>query len=277
MLRITPITATIGAEASGVDLRDPVDDAALSELYAALLRHQVIFLHDQALTDEEHEDFARRFGTLTVHPISRAVGSDRAMEFIEDNEESPPKAARWHTDISWLGVPPKIGILSARVIPEAGGDTMWASLTAAFQGLSKPMQDRLEGLVAMHDAGENFFCQVERGAGREVADKLRALVDQSAEHPLVPKHPDTGEKVLYISPSNVDHIVGLHPEESRMLLDFLRQHIDRPEFSVRWRWRVDDLAIWDERCTIHRGLTDHYPARRVMRRCTVDAEEALQA
>jgi len=277
VLSVKPLTGSLGAEVAGIDLREPLDEAVFSELYDALLRHQVLFLHDQPLDDAQHEAFARRFGELTVHPTSRAKGTHDTIELLEDNEQSPPKATRWHADLTWLPLPPKIGILSARVIPEAGGDTMWASLTAAWRALSKPMQDRIEGLVAVHDAGEVFFRGAEYAAGREIAEKLRATVSPSCEHPLVVRHPDTGEKILYFSASTIDHLAGLHPEESRMWLDFLWRLIERPELSVRWRWQVDDLAIWDERCTIHRGLPDHYPAHRLMRRCTIDATEGPRA
>ncbi len=273
MLRVTPLTKVIGAEVAGLDLREPLDDAAFAELYDALLRHQVLFLRDQPLDDAQHKAFAQRFGELTIHPTSRAKGTNDAIEFLEDHAESPPKAVRWHADLTWLPAPPKIGILSARVVPEAGGDTMWASLSAAWRALSEPMQERLEGLIAVHDAGEIFFRGAEYAAGPEIAEKLRATVEPSCEHPLVIRHPETGEKVLYFSASTIDRLVGLHPEESLMWLEFLWQLVDRAELSVRWRWRVDDLAIWDERCTLHRGLPDHYPAHRLMRRCTVDAEE----
>jgi taurine dioxygenase len=276
-MQVEPLTPAIGAEVRGVDLREPLDESTFDELYAALLRHQVIFLRDQAITDEQHEAFARRFGPLTVHPTSRAKGTNDTIEFLEDHVDSPPKASRWHADLTWLPVPPKIGILSAREIPEAGGDTMWVSLTAAWQALSEPMQARLEGLVAVHDAGEIFFRGAELAAGREIAEKLRATVSPSTRHPLVVRHPETGDRVLYFSASTIQRIDELREEESRMLLDFLWNLIDRADLSVRWRWRVDDVAMWDERCTLHRGLPDHYPARRLMRRCTADPKVGPRA
>lgn len=276
MLRTTPIAAALGAVIHDVDLRPPISDALFSQLYAELLRHQVIVLRGQSLSDEEHQALGRHFGKLSVHPVSVASGTNETLEWIEDGPESPPKATRWHADLSWLPAPPMIGLLTARELPEVGGDTMWMSLKAAYHALSKPLQDRLEGLVAVHDAGDNFFVQVEYAAGRAIADELRKLVHQSAEHPLVTRHPDTGEKALYFSPANVTGIVGLHPDESRVLLGLMNDLVDRPELSMRWKWEVDDLVIWDERCTVHRGLPDHFPARRVMRRCTVDPERGPQ-
>jgi len=270
MLTTTPITAALGAVIDDVDLRPPISDELFAELHAALLAHQVVILRGQSLTDEEHQALGRRFGPLSIHPVSAAAGTNVTMEWIEDGPDSPPKATRWHTDISWLPAPPKIGLLSAQELPEAGGDTQWMSLKAAYRAISKPLQDRLDGLVAVHDAGDNFFAQVEIGAGKAIADKLRQLVQQSSEHPLVVAHPETGDETLYFSPSNVTQIVGLHPAESRMLIGFLSELVDRPELSMRWKWEVNDLAIWDERYTLHRGIPDHDPSRRVMRRCTVD-------
>jgi taurine dioxygenase len=277
MLKTTPIAGALGAVIHDVDLRPPITDELFAELRAALLEHQVVILRGQSLTDEEHQALGRRFGPLSIHPVSAASGTNETMEWIEDGPESPPKATRWHADLAWLPAPPKIGLLSAQELPSVGGDTQWMSLRAAYQSISKPLQDRLEGLVVVHDAGDNFFAQVEIAAGKTIADELRKLVEQSAEHPLVVTHPETGEKTLCFSPPNATRIVGLHPEESRMLLGFLRDLVDRPELSMRWKWEVNDLAIWDERYTLHRGLPDHYPARRVMRRCTVDPEPAARA
>ncbi len=272
MLRTTRITPALGAVVHDVDLRPPVSDALIEELHAELLRHEVIVLRGQSLTDEEHEALGRRFGKLSVHPVSTASGTNKTLEWLEDGPDSPPKATLWHADLSWLPAPPKLAFLSAREIPESGGDTLWLSLKAAYRALSKPLQDRLKGLHAVHDAGDNFFAQVEVAAGKTIADELRKLVHQSAEHPLVARHPETGDATLYFSPANVTHIVGLHPDESRMLIEFLNRLVERAELSMRWRWQVDDFVIWDERCTLHRALPDHYPARRVVRRCTVDPE-----
>ncbi len=277
MLRTTPIAAALGAVVHDVDLRPPVSDALFEALHAALLEHQVLIIPGQALSDEEHQALGRRFGELSVHPVQAASGTFETMEWIEDGPDSPPKASRWHADLSWLPAPPKIGLLSARELPDVGGDTEWMSLRAAYHALPRSMQERLEGLVATHDAGDNFFVQVEYAAGKAIADELRKLVEQSAEHPLVVRHPETGEKVLCFSPPNVTEIVGLAREESDRLIETLHALIEEPELSMRWKWAVDDLAIWDERLTLHRGLPDHYPRRRVMRRCTVDPAERPQA
>ena len=277
MLKTTPITPALGGLVHEVDLSSPISDELFEALHAALLRYQVLVIPGQPISDEAHLDLARRFGPLSIHPVSAASGKNETMEWIEDGPDSPPKATQWHADLSWLPAPPKIALLCAQELPECGGDTMWMSLKAAYESLSQPMKDRLEGLVAVHDAGANFFVQVEYAAGKQVADKLRQRVQQSAPHPLVVRHPETGEKSLCFSPPNVTEIVGLHPEESQMLIDFLRALVERPTFALRWQWTVGDLVIWDERTTLHVALPDHYPARRVVRRCTVDPEAPPRA
>jgi taurine dioxygenase len=266
------VSATLGGRVHGLDLRRRLPDEVFAELQQALLEHQVLFFHDQPLDEGQHIALARRFGELTVYPVIKVLGGDQVLETIEDNADSPPKAEFWHTDIPWLAVPPKIGILNARHMPPVGGDTMWASLTAAYQRLSDPMKTSVESLVGHHDVDAFFFSQVEKALGPELVAKVRGKIEGGADHPLVTRHPETGARILYFSGVFFQSIVGLSEKESRMWIDFLWDHVDHPDLAVRWRWQVNDLAIWDERCTIHRALTDHYPERRIVRRCTVDAE-----
>ena len=269
---VEPLSANIGARIRGVDLRESRSAAQLDALYEALLRYKVLFLRDQTLDDEEHKALGAHFGKLTVYPVIRIAGGDQPLETIVDDENSPPKADHWHTDITFLEVPPKLAFLYAQEMPEAGGDTMWCSLSAAYQALSKPMQDRLRGLSVHHGVGDDYFPKVEAVLGKDVTDRVRKEIEGGADHPLITRHPETGEEVLYFAGSFVRRINDLSDAESRMLIDFLAQHVDQAEFAVRWRWRVGDLAIWDERCTLHRALGDHYPARRRVRRCTVDGD-----
>ena len=207
----------------------------------------------------------------------KLLGGDQPLETIEDNERSAPKAMDWHTDITWLEVPPKVGILSAQVMPPMGGDTMWASLHAAWDGLSDRMQSMLDGLTAHHRTSPDYFDKVSSALGPEKGEMIRDTLKGEALHPVVTRHPETGRKLLYFTGTFFDSVAELTRAESDPLKAFLAQHVDRPEFAVRWTWREGDLAIWDERCTLHRALGDHYPNRRVVRRCTVDAEAAPAA
>lgn len=267
---IRRVSGALGAELLGLDLREPLGDRQFDELHAALLAHKVVFLRDQDIADEQQLALARRLGVPTIYPALRAIGVDRPLEFIEDTEQSPPKADGWHTDITWVANPPRYGILHARVIPEYGGDTLWVNLELAWRQLSPVMQRMLEGLVVHHDVDEIFHRSVEQILGSENAARVRTQVSGGADHPLVIRHPLTGEKLLYVAGYWMKHVRDMTEDESRTLLDFLMRHVTQPGFQVRWRWRANDVAIWDERATLHRALGDHYPQRRLMRRCTVD-------
>lgn len=269
-IEIQRLTGALGAEIRGLDLREPLSETRFAELRAALVQHKVVFLRDQRIGDAEQLALARRFGTPTIYPALRALGVGEPLEFIEDTAENPPKADGWHTDITWVANPPRFGILHARVIPEFGGDTLWVNLELAWQRLSPTLRRMLDGLVVHHDVDEIFHRAVERMFGPEKTRIVRAALEGGADHPLVIRHPDTGEKTLYSGGYWMKFIRDLNEDESRMLLGFVLEHVTQPGFQVRWRWRPDDVAIWDERATLHRALGDHYPQHRLMRRCTVD-------
>jgi taurine dioxygenase len=232
--------------------------------------HQVVFLRDQDLSDEQQLDVAARFGPVSVYPLTALRGASRRVSYIEDTEQSPPDADGWHTDVTWISDPPAAAFLSARVIPSTGGDTIWASLYRAYELLSPAMQRVCEGLAVRHWYGPAFEAAIGRTMGEETSAKLAAAFPPVV-HPLVRVHPVTGRKALFLAGSFMHEIVDMHPQESGLLLGYLKTLVDDPNVQCRWRWRPNDLAIWDERCTNHRALSDHYPRHRVMRRCTVDA------
>ncbi|HYF45113.1 MAG TPA: TauD/TfdA family dioxygenase [Acidimicrobiales bacterium] len=270
---IRPCNNVIGAEVDGVDLADLSDDqfAAIDQ---ALLDHQVLFFHDQPLTDEEHLAFAARFGEPSIFPVSKLLGGDTRLQYIEDTADSPPDADDWHTDVTWIAEPPQIAVLSARTIPEVGGDTMWSSLTAAYEALSPAMQQICAGLTVRHHRGRDFDDRVGRFLDAEQMQRLEEGYP-AVEHPLLRTHPRTGRTALFLSGLFMQEVVGMTRAESDALLGFLLRHGQDPNFQVRWRWRADDLAVWDERVTNHRALSDHYPQHRVMRRVTVDGERPV--
>jgi taurine dioxygenase len=269
-VEIRPLSAALGAEVVGVDLRPPLDDADVLAVHAALIEHQVLFFHDQVMDDEDQLALASRFGEVSIYPVSRLAGAtDRRVSYIRDSAESPPDADGWHTDVTWIADPPVAAFLSAQLIPEVGGDTLWASLYGAYDALSPTMQDLCERLTVRHWYGEQFEAAISRAMPSELVDRLRAEYPP-VEHRLVGVHPVTGRHALLLSGQFMHEIVGMRPAESAMFLRFLRSRLDDPNLHVRWHWREGDLAIWDERCTNHRALSDHYPRPRVMRRCTVD-------
>ena len=271
-LSIRKLTGSIGAEIEGLDLARPLDDAAFATLHAAVTEHQVVFLRDQHLTDDQHEALAMRFGTPSIYPAERIMGGTKALHHIADSAASPPKADHWYTDISWLPEPPSHAFLSAVQIPQFGGDTMWASLFAAYDALSEPLREMCSKLSAMHAPHPDQLEAFRRSGkfGPDIAEKVAAIF-QPVEHPLVRTHPISGRQSLYLS-GFMTRIVGLTPAESDVLLGYLNSLLDNPNLQVRWTWREGDFAIWDEASTNHRALSDHYPQDRMMRRCTVDGE-----
>ena len=274
-LRATPVAGALGAEISGVDLRN-LDDDTFEQVRAALHHYEVIFFPGAALTPDEHMALARRFGSLSVFPMSKLLGvTEPKFQVITDGPDSPPEADDWHTDVTWTECPPKYALLHAEVIPERGGDTLWASMTAAHDALSPTMQRILAGLEVEHD-NEAFIAGMQRKLG--VNEQTEALARRLREayppvrHPLVRTHPDTGRRALFLGGQFMRRIVGLTDAESRALLDLLARHIEDARFQCRWRWQPGDLAIWDERSTNHRSAGDHFPQHRSIRRIEVDGD-----
>jgi taurine dioxygenase len=268
-VKVSPITGALGAVVDGADLHEPLDDATAQSLRDALHEHSVLFFHDQDLTEAEQLAFASTFGTVGQYPVQKLLGGTALTSTIEDTADSPPDADGWHTDITWIAEPPAYAFLNAKVIPERGGDTMWASLFAAYDALSPVMQDLCCQLTVRHHSGADFHERLTRTIGQEMADRIATEFPQ-VEHPLVRTHPMTGRRALFVSGRFMEQVVGMHRDESDAFLGFLMRHLENPNFQVRWHWTAGDLAVWDEASTNHRALSDHYPAHRVMRRCTVD-------
>jgi taurine dioxygenase len=269
-IEVSPVTPAIGALVQGLDLRRALTDDQRADLLAALHRHLVLFFHDQDLTDAEHLGFASTFGTPNVFPTTKARGLDEPLEWIEDTADSPPKTDLWHTDVAFLAEPPDVAVLCMRDTPPVGGDTMWASLYAAYDALSAPMQELIADLELDLHPGPNFAATTISLWGEAVYERVAAEF-AGAVHPLVRVHPVTGRPALYLCGAYIRGIVGMHADESGPLLALLRSKLDDPNLQVRWRWQPGDVAVWDERCTNHRALSDHYPAHRLVRRCTVGA------
>ena len=270
-IEVTPVTSVIGAQVEGAQL-GAVDDQQFAEITDALMEHLVLFFRDQDISDDQQLAFAARFGAPSVYPIAKLMGATEVgVSVIEDTPESPPDADGWHTDVSWLPEPPQIAVLRADVIPDIGGDTMWASLYAAYDALSPAMQTVCQDLTVRHDQGADFHAAIERHLGKEMADRVAAEYP-GAEQPLVRTHPVTGRPALFVSGMFMRSVVGMHDDESDALLSFLRTRVDDPNVQCRWRWQPNDVAVWDERATNHRALSDHFPQYRRMRRITVDGD-----
>jgi taurine dioxygenase len=264
----------LGGIVSGLDLKSPLGDEAFAELRHALTTHEVLFFRDQFLDAEAQLALARRFGEVSLYPVEKFFGSvEPGHQVVVDDADNPPGVDMWHTDVSWLPRPPVIALLTLLEVPAHGGDTMWASTSAAYDALSPAMKRLIDGLETVHSCHQDFVEIAERKSGIEgLAEKIKAAYP-ALRHPLVRTHPESGKRSLFMTDRGVMHEIADLPEsESEAILDFLAAHVAEPRFHVRWRWSPGELAIWDERTTLHRGVSDHYPQRRVIRRCTVDGE-----
>jgi taurine dioxygenase len=267
-IEVLPVTRTIGAEVRGLDLRDPLSADQRDEVHDALMQHLVLFFRNQDLTEQQQLAFASNFGP----PVSSSVNpNDKADELLfvtlEDGPDSPPQSDRWHTDVAFVEQPPDIAVLNMRLTPPVGGDTMWLNLYAAYEALSPTFRELVRDLRLELDLGTSAEA-ILRAYGKEYLDEV---IEQFKliQHPLVRIHPVTKRPALFMCGSYMRGIIGMHPDESHALLELLRSKLHDPNIQVRWRWQQYDLAMWDERCTNHRGLSDHYPARRTIRRCLV--------
>ena len=266
-ISVDPLTPAIGARIDGLDLHHPLDEAQRREVNRALLEHLVLFFRGQNLSEPEQLAFARTFGPPRAQSTS---AGDEPIWFVtvEDTADSPPKADHWHTDMAFVADPPDIAVLNLREMPPVGGDTLWVSLYGVYQGLSAPIRQLLTGLEAEHGAGAALIRHARESRGEEYQQQVQQT--QWVRHPLVRRHPETGKPALYFGGSEFTKgIAGLHPDESRALIDLLRGRLDDPNIQCRWRWEQYDVAVWDERCTNHRALSDHYPGYRCIRRCLV--------
>ncbi len=273
-IEIEPILEDFGAIVHGVEFSDPDSTKILQD---AVHEHGVIFLRDQRLSDEQHIESARRFGDLGVYPLQAAAGAFEPLEFIEDGPEDPPKADGWHTDVTWIERPPVMAILSMLDVPERGGDTLWVDTAKAWDTLSPVMQEFTLSLEVFHDINEGNRQIFLRKWGQEIIDLTKQRYGMGTAHPLVRLHPITGRRSLFVAGYFMRHIVGMTEAESDAMIAFLMCHATAPERAIRWRWKEHDLAMWDERRTMHRALGDHFPHHRRVRRCTVLGESPRSA
>lgn len=269
-LKIKPVTPAIGALIEGVDLTQNLTVEQQQEIEQALLKHQVLFFKNQKLNPLQQAGFARQFGELHIHPIYPNIAEqpeimvlDTALNDLRDN-------ALWHTDVTFLTAPAKGAILAAKKVPNYGGDTLWVNATAAFAALSQPMQQFLTGLTAQHDIAQSF--PTERfGQDSVQLEKLAEvkLKHPPVSHPVIRTHPVTGLPALFVSEGFTTRINELDAKESAAILALLFAHLQKPEFMVRWSWQKDDVAFWDNRCTLHYAVDDYRPQHRIMHRATL--------
>jgi taurine dioxygenase len=259
--------ATIGAVVEGLDLCGPLEDGVVDELRTALHEFKVLFFRDQPLTPAQHVAFAHRFGELEVHPFIPA--SPDRPELVRFQKEATAGGYEngWHSDVSWRVRPSLGAVLHAVEISSVGGDTLFADMGAAYDGLEPDLRARIDGLIAVHDFSKVF--------GHTVKERDRAAMHEQhppVEHPVVRTRAETGRRLLYVNRYFVDHIVGIDRDESDALVDRLAREAETVEYQCRFRWAEHSVASWDNRSVQHYASSDYWPQRRVMERASIVGE-----
>jgi taurine dioxygenase len=253
-ITVDPLTPVIGAQVFGADL-DALDETTWHEIERAFAKHLVLFFPDQHLSPESHKGLGRRFGQLHVHPAAPSLPGHPEIMIIHADEHSEVVSGNgWHTDVSCDERPPLGTILYLKTLPPAGGDTLFASMYAAYDELSENMKEFLVPLQAQHESRHHY-----PGRYETKEEDTRDGSFPEAVHPVIRTHPVTGRKALYVNRTFTTRILGLTPLESRSLLDMLFTHQEDPKYQCRFRWQPNSVAIWDNRCTQHYAIWDYFP------------------
>jgi taurine dioxygenase len=263
--------ARLGAEIHGLDLKNGMDAATLRAFESALIEHKVVVLRDQHLATDQHVAISRLFGELEVHPM-RPQGQYPEILVLDNDKDNPVLSTDvWHSDTTFRTNPTKYTILRCQIIPPVGGDTLWADMEAAYEGLSDVFKRMIEGLRAVHDF-KNF--RVLFGKSAEDQVKLRKMEElfPNPSHPVVRTHPINGRRSIYVNPQFTLRVEGMEEAESRTILDVLFAQAQVPEYQFRLRWTPGAIVFWDNRSTQHYAANDYYPARRRMERTAIVGE-----
>ncbi|MEM7405556.1 MAG: TauD/TfdA family dioxygenase [Pseudomonadota bacterium] len=264
-----PFAPNLGAEIYGVDLSKPVPDSQFDEIHQAFLDYQVLFFKDQKeIPPELHVEFGKRFGELHAHPAAPTM--DGHPEIFEIHATKHSKIANgefWHSDVSCDEVPPLGTMLQLHILPPCGGDTMFNNMYSAYDKLSEPLKEMVNGLTATH-ASEHVY----KGRYSDRGQKDAEIDCPSAVHPVVRTHPETGRKALFVNRTFTTRINELSPEESSGVLEILLAQCEHIDHQIRFRWSLHDMAFWDNRCCMHRAIWDYWPEERKGRRVTIKGD-----
>jgi taurine dioxygenase len=262
-IRVEPVTGSIGAEVSGLDLRE-LDDDLIAEITDAWMAHKVLFFRDQDLSQDQHIAYGRAFGELEVHPFTSNVSEHPEIIVLESTPDNFSSAEVWHSDVTFRETPPLGSVLYGRIIPPWGGDTCWANMELAYEMLDDDVKEKIEDRVAIHSFVKTF--------GRNMSDEERAKAAEEfpeQKHPIVRTHPVTGARSLFINRNFTIGIDGMTADESRPLRRLLCAQAHIPEVQCRFRWRPGSIAQWDNRCTQHYAVPDHGGQHRRVERVTL--------
>ena len=266
-----PLTPTIGAEIEGLDLRKPLGPASQTWLGDQLVRYKVIFFRDQDISAKQHLEFARQFGTLETHPVNPKDGYPELLVLHNDSNRPPSDTAIWHSDVTWRAQPSLGSILIARKVPEIGGDTLFADMEAAYDGLDDSVRAAIEGRHAVHRFEPMRQYLLQSGADTEQMTKFEKKYP-AVTHPIVRTHPITGRKSIYVNALFTVGIAGMEDSQAQLLLTKLFATATRPEYQCRFQWRQNSIAFWDNRAAQHYATADYYPNERLMERATVEGD-----
>lgn len=272
MVTVKRISPALGAEIEGVDFGQPISTGVQDAIYQALLDNLAIFFRNTDISPAMHLEFARSFGQIDEpHPLYPHVEGYENIVLLENGSGAPPDTNSWHTDLTFKQKQPFASILVAREVPAVGGDTMWSSLYAAYDRLPDGMKADLAGLKAIHDMGDFRNSFAHAAGGKSGDERLNESMGRFGHRvrPLIDRHPVTGRSFLNFNEAFVSHIVGLTTNESNALRTYLANHMNRPEDQIRWRWQAGDIAMWDNRITMHYAVADYLPQYRRMNRVTV--------
>lgn len=276
-ISVERVGANLAAEIGGVDLSQTLDDTTVQAIDDALVENELLIFHDQDITAEQQMAFGRRFGELTVHPFAPSDDDVSELIVFDNNADNPPWGTDvWHSDETFREEPPMATMLRALIVPKVGGDTVFASMSAAYEGLSDHMQGFISGLEAVHDFKP--FRKLFSGDA-EGRRNIRFFEDKypPAVHPVVREHPVSGRKVLFVSPQFTIGIKGMDERESQALLEILFHQALIPEYQFRHHWRPNTLVFWDNRSVQHYAVHDFYPQRRKMERVTIKGDRPFGA
>ncbi len=275
-LTLDRLGPSFGAEVIGLDLRTLTDEQVLA-IREALVDLKVLFFRGQDLSDSDQVAFGRRLGEVTAgHPVASSTGVE--LPEIYNIDSADPEFSFsdvWHTDVTFMERPPLGSILRAVRLPSYGGDTSWVDSQLAYESLSAPVRELVDQLTAVHDGNREWGAYLRRHGGTgNVWDGKQVTELTPVEHPVVRVHPESGRKGLFVNPGFTSHVVGVSDAESRAILDLLYAHLTKPEHTVRHRWQVGDVGIWDNRSTLHYANRD-YDEVRTMRRITLEGDRPV--
>ena len=268
-LQVKPLSTAVGAEVFGVNLLEPVSNEVIAQIRQIWLKHGVIFFRDQPLDSDGFLAFAQRFGDIVEYPFVKGLPDHPLIiPVLKLPHETHNFGGVWHSDTTYLDVPPAATMLIARELPPVGGDTLFASGYAAYEGLSEGLKQTLKGLKAVNSSAKAVVTHSREDRMADAPGKP-AKSEFNSEHPVLRTHPETGRLSLYLNPGHTTRFVGWTEDESQGLLDYLFAHQIRPEYTCRFVWQPSSIALWDNRCVLHNPINDYHGHKRLLHRITL--------